>query len=123
METCETRECAPARADRVAPRVDIYEGPSGVLLLADLPGTTPEGLEVTFQDGTLVVRGEVAAAEPGDMKPLHRELALGSERFERTFRLAPTLDPESIRASLANGTLRVEVGRRESKRTIAVSVG
>lgn len=34
----------------VPPPVDIYEGPEGLVLLADLPGVAPEELKVRLED-------------------------------------------------------------------------
>ena len=41
-----------------APAVDIIERKDAYLVTAELPGTGPAVLEVTFQDGLLTIQGE-----------------------------------------------------------------
>ena len=51
-----------ARSTRtVAPPVDIYETDAAYVLLADMPGVNPEGLDVTAERGELVIRGRTQA--------------------------------------------------------------
>ena len=47
--------------------MDIYETESGLVLLADVPGAKPEGLDITLDRRVLSVRAE---AHRGDRYPL-----------------------------------------------------
>jgi len=42
----------------VAPPVDIYETPDGLVVLADLPGVAKEALEVRVDHNVLTIRGQ-----------------------------------------------------------------
>jgi HSP20 family protein len=50
------------RADWI-PAADVYEDEREYLLALDLPGINREGLEVSLDDGRLVIRGDRAAVE------------------------------------------------------------
>src|SRR5918911_498361 len=50
------------RADWI-PAADVYEDEREYLLALDLPGINRDGLDVSLDDGRLVIRGDRAAAE------------------------------------------------------------
>ena len=52
-------ESSERAARTVAPRVDIYETDKAYVLLADMPGVAPDGLDVVAERDTLVIRGRV----------------------------------------------------------------
>src|SRR5882672_6381980 len=99
------RREAPERATRtIAPCVDIYETDKTYVLLADMPGVTPDGLDVVAERDELVVRGRV---ERPATTPDHQEFELAD--YHRTFSLTEDLDVSGITATLRDGVLRVEI--------------
>ena len=72
------------------PRVDIYEKGNGLVLVADLPGVSTNGLEVTLEKRVLTVYGRVEEDRPEGYSPVYHEYDIGD--FERQFTLA---DPAS----------------------------
>lgn len=114
-------EAAGTITPAVPPRVDLLENDERVVLLADLPGVAPEGLEVTLEKDVLTIRGDVAPRAPEGYEPApgtHRPNR--AERYERSFRLANDLDHDTIDAELADGVLRLSIERQRTKRTIDV---
>ena len=100
----ERRE-APERAVRtMAPRVDIYETEKSYVLLADMPGVTPDGLDVVAERNELVVRGRV---ERLTTTPDYQEFELAD--YYRAFSLTEDLDADTTTATLRDGVLRVEI--------------
>jgi HSP20 family molecular chaperone IbpA len=97
----ETSERAPRI---VSPRVDIYETDKAFVLLADMPGVGPEGLDVEAEHDTLIVRGRV---ERPQTPPDYQEFELVD--YQRAFTLTEDLDTKSITATLRDGVLRVEI--------------
>jgi HSP20 family molecular chaperone IbpA len=94
-----------ARSTRtVAPPVDIYETDAAYVLLADMPGVNPEGLDVTAERGELVIRGRTQA--PATL-PDYQEFELGT--YQRMFVLTEDLDADRITATLREGVLRLEI--------------
>ncbi|MBL8816251.1 MAG: Hsp20/alpha crystallin family protein [Planctomyces sp.] len=103
------------------PSIDIYETTDGLVLYADLPGVTVEGLELQVQDNRLTLYGRVSKKEPEGSQLLHEEYQVGD--FLRSFILSDEVDHERIQAKLTNGLLRVELPRapRSKPRRIEVS--
>ena len=90
------------------PPIDIYETADGLVLYADLPGVTAEGLDLQVQDNRLTLFGHVTA-EHSDAEYVHQEYKIGD--FLRSFILSDEVDHERISARLNNGVLRVELPR------------
>ena len=51
----------------IAPPVDIYETPDGLVVLADLPGVAQEALDVRVDNNVLTIRGHARHTVPGDV--------------------------------------------------------
>lgn len=105
------------------PPIDIYETPEGLVLYADLPGVTAEGLDLQVQDSRLTLFGRVQQRDPVARQILHQEYQVGD--FLRSFILSDEVDHDRIQAKLTNGVLRVELPRapRAKPRRIEVSPG
>jgi HSP20 family protein len=52
--------CIPLfpRGYREAPFIDLSETEDRLILRAEIPGVTPEDLDISITDGTLTIRGE-----------------------------------------------------------------
>jgi HSP20 family protein len=98
------RETAERAARTLSPRVDIYETEKAYVVLADLPGVSPQGLDVVAERDELIIRGRVQrpAATPD-----YQEFELAD--YHRAFTLTEDLDPAAISAVLRDGVLRVEI--------------
>ena len=100
-----TRREAPERAvHTVSPRVDIYETEKAFVLLADMPGVAPDGLDVEAEGDTLVIRGRV---NPPATPPDYQEFELAN--YQRAFVLTEDLETDGIAAVLKDGVLRLEI--------------
>ncbi len=98
------RETAERAIRTISPRVDIFENDKAYVLLADMPGVGPDGLDVVAEGDELVIRGHVnRAATPPD----YQEFELGD--YYRSFALTEDLDTVGIVAKLRDGVLRVEI--------------
>ena len=98
------REAAGRASHAIAPSVDIYETDTQYVVLADMPGVTPEGLEVIAERDSLVVRGRV---DRPVTTPHYQEFELAD--YHRAFTLTEDLDTDGVKATLHDGVLRVEV--------------
>jgi HSP20 family protein len=108
MNTTQTptrREPPMERSARtISPRVDIYETDKAYVLVADMPGVAPDGLDVEAERETLVIHGRV---ERPETPPDYQEFELAD--YHRTFALTEDLDTAGITATLKDGVLRVEI--------------
>lgn len=92
------------------PAVDIVETKAGYRLLADLPGFQPEDIEISVENGSLVISGErKLGQEPVQEQESvrHRERPVG--RFRRTFSLPKGVDVEGIVATVEHGVLSLDI--------------
>lgn len=98
------------RADWL-PAADIYEDEGEYLLALDLPGINREGLDVSLDEGRLVIRGERAAAE--GLRARRAERPQG--RFVRTFSLPDAVDRGAITADYKDGVLVLHLPKRSGQ--------
>ena len=118
-------ESSPAEVARDAsalltPPIDIYEGPDGLVLEADLPGVPDDQLTIQLEDNVLNLRGKVAPVVLDGARVLHEEYRAGD--FGRSFILSDEVDRSKITASLKNGVLRVILPKAERSRTRRIEI-
>jgi HSP20 family protein len=91
------------------PSANVRETKDGYLFDFELPGMSPEQVEVTCDNGVLLVRGErTEERKEGEEGRYHVfERSYGS--FSRSFQLPQGVDEDSIEASFENGLLRLRV--------------
>jgi HSP20 family molecular chaperone IbpA len=111
------RPAARQPSPTIAPRVDIYETDETFVLLADMPGVAPDGLEIVAERDTLTIRGRVNRPE---RPPEYSEFDLAD--YYRVFTLTEDLEMDDTPATLNDGVLRLEIGKskRVQPRTIPV---
>ena len=106
------------------PSVDIFETEGHDLVLkAELPGMTREDIEVTVENGTLVMKGQKKFDT--EVKEEHyRRIERNYGQFFRSFTLPNTVDMSRVAADYKNGILTVKLPFREEAkpRTISVDV-
>lgn len=90
----------------IAPSVDIYENDDEVLVVAEVPGVTSDGVNLDFENNHLTIQASTSL--PDDFGS-----ALFSEfedvDYRRSFELASGIDAEGISAELACGTLTIHL--------------
>ena len=94
-------------AHAYVPNVDIIERESDLLLVADMPGVTPDGVDVHYERGVLTIRGHVAPRQDQATEYLMREYGVGG--FHRSFELGEGIDAATISAELSDGALTVHL--------------
>ena len=100
-----------------APRTDLYETDSGLVLLVDMPGVRPDGADVTLERNVLTIRGRIDDAQPRGFSPIYREYEPGD--FERVFTLSEEVDAGAIEAQAKDGVFRLflpKAGPAQTKR-------
>ncbi len=102
------------------PATDIYETSNEIVVLADMPGVTEKGLEVTLENNVLALVGHTDWTGPEDREALHREF--GPAEYRRTFTLTEDIDREKISAKVKAGQVRITLPKaaKAQPRRIAV---
>lgn len=92
------------------PLANGYEDANGFSMEFEVPGFAAEQLDVTAQDGMLIVKGTMPAVTRTEgTRTLFTERT--GKSFERRMRLPKTADVASIAATHANGVLTVKVAK------------
>ncbi len=102
------------------PRVDIFEKPDGILILADLPGVDENNLDIVLEKGILTLDGQVAHTWPEGYELAHAEYEVGN--FRRSFKLSDEVDQEKIEATIKNGVLKLHMPFASGPRTRRIEV-
>jgi HSP20 family protein len=108
---------------RWTPAVDIYETDTHDLVLkAELPGLDRDEIDVTVEDGVLVLKGSKKLES--DVKEEHyRRIERSYGTFHRSFTLPNTVDASKVSADYRNGVLTVKLPFREEARPRTINVG
>jgi HSP20 family protein len=115
---------AGARRPGFLPAVDVAVSENDLVLTMDLPGMTPDDLDVQILEEELVVSGERPRPELTEGSGwAHAERGFG--RFERRIRLPQGIDPDAVTASMDHGVLSLIVPKpeRSKPRRLEISTG
>lgn len=104
--------------------MDAYREGDEYVVAFDLPGVTPDAIDIDVERNMLTVKAERRPADRADdvqMELSERPLGV----FSRRLMLSDTLDAERIQADYEAGvlTLRIPVAERAKPRKISVGVG
>lgn len=114
-----TRVRGEARGATLYLPVDAYETEDEVVVMASLPGLKPEDVEITFEDGSLTIRGEINLPAE-DVNYVIHERAHGP--FARTLNFNVPVDADKIEATFENGVLTLTVPKSEAVRPKTIKV-
>jgi HSP20 family protein len=107
------------RAVTVTPRADVLETDDEFLLLADMPGVTPDGVDIRFENGELTLHGRRAADHGGrDRAVWEYEVT----NYFRTVRLTEHIAADRIEAGMKNGVLTLHLPKAEAVKPRRIAV-
>ncbi len=90
------------------PAVDILEEKGRFVLRADVPGVDPSNIDVSTDNGFLIIAGERSPAE-SQAEATAQRIERASGRFHRRFALPDSVAIESIAARCSNGILELVI--------------
>ncbi len=98
----------PLAEGRIVPRTDIYEQNGAIVIEAELPGLKKDEVDVTIDNGDLVIEAEHKTSSDVKEEDYFRaERSFG--RVYRRFPLPDGIDTSKIQANLVEGVLKVSV--------------
>ena len=105
------------------PEVDIHETDEALQVLAALPGYTIDQIDVQATSNSLTIEAERKPLVDEEKTRTHRDNGpSGARRFYFAYMLPVDIDPKGIKASLANGVLRLELPKTKQTCTKSVKV-
>jgi HSP20 family protein len=105
------------------PALDVAERGDAYLVHAELPGVSPDSVDIQFEQNVLTIRGTKPssfAPADGELRVFAAERVQGS--FERSVRLPEFVDAEKIDATFANGLLTVTVPKAQAAQPRKISI-
>jgi HSP20 family protein len=109
----------PHQAVYVTPRVEIESRDDGYLIRAEMPGVEKGGLEITVDNGELIILGRrTPLAVTGEA--VYREIR--PYDFRRTYELDPSIDTTKVSARMDEGVLTLTLPKAETVKPRKISV-
>ena len=103
------------------PQVDITENDDSFHVSVDVPGVSPEQMEISLHKGLLTIRGKRNTDnETEDDKFSRRERIRGS--FSRQFNLPDSANEETVTAKSVNGVLKITIPKAKKSAPISITV-
>jgi len=106
------------------PAMDVAERKDAYVVQAELPGLSPDQVDLSFEKNVLTIRGTKPASfdtsTDGELRIYAAERVSGS--FERSVRLPEFVDADRITASFDNGVLTVTVPKAEAAQPRKISI-
>ena len=102
----------PTAPRALIPAADVVETPKAIEIRVDLPGVTPEEIDVKLEGDQLTITAERKQTETTEGKGwLRQERSWG--RYTRSFTLPNTLSGTQPEATYKHGVLTLSVPKRE----------
>ena len=98
------------------PKLEVAETDKQITVSAEIPGMEEKDVELLFDDGNLIVRGEMKS-ETEDKERQFSERFYGG--FERRIPVGMDIEDSKIEASFKNGVLKVTLPKTERAQTKA----
>ena len=105
------------RGENKLMKTDIKEKGDKYLLEVDLPGYEKEDIKIEIDDGYLTVHASMnkdVDESDKNSKYVHKERYVGE--CSRSFYVGEEINEEDIKASFKNGTLKIELPKKEQKK-------
>jgi HSP20 family protein len=105
-----------------SPPVDLEERENELVLTAELPGLSPDDIDIEIDGDTLTLRGEkkLETEEKREGEGYYYERQYGT--FIRRLNLPQAVDPDQVRAHFENGILRITMPKTERSRGKRIQV-
>lgn len=87
------------------PAVESFRRENEIVLLMELPGVDPEKVTIDLSGQTLTISGEKGALTETQEGHFLSEIPRG--RFNRSFKLPPSVKGDDVKASFNNGVLEI----------------
>ncbi|MGW0885995.1 Hsp20/alpha crystallin family protein [Streptomyces sp. NPDC002671] len=110
FENLPARLAMPAMSDLYTVRIEDYTEDDRFVMRAELPGVSPDDIDVMIGDGVLTVQAERSER---NVEKQHSEIRYGA--MSRSVTLPPGADEDDVTADYTDGMLTVSVGMGAEK--------
>lgn len=102
------------------PAVDILEDPTGITVVADMPGVDGKNVDIDLKDNQLTITGRIDPVEGEKEVSLYKEFLYGD--YIRQFTLSYVIDQNKITAKMEDGVLRLILPKVEKMKPQKIKV-
>lgn len=99
--------------------LDVYSTPEEIVIMASMPGLTPDEVDITIDGDSLTIRGELRPPLE-NVDYLFQERPYG--RFSRTLTLNVPVKAEKAEAVFENGVLTLTLPKAEESKPKSIEV-
>ena len=110
--------------DRTAPdypSLNVWTNEDGAVITAELPGFTPEEIDISVEGSTVTLRGSRQAEALEEGGTYHRR-ERRHDRFSRSFQLPFQVDTRKVEALSEKGVVQVSLPRAEEEKPKRIAV-
>ncbi len=109
------------KASKRAPLINVWSGQDGLIVRSELPGVSPDKIDISVVGRDLTIKGSV---EPHEVKDGERFIRRERdyEDFSRTVTLPYRVDSEQTEAQFKNGVLTVTLKRPQEDKPRKITV-
>ena len=123
IEAAPWKRQAASQEATVSPAIDIIDRPAEIIVRAEMPGVAKEDIDVSLQDSTLSIRGELkidAEQKEGGYTYSERNYRY----LARSLNIPIKIKQDGIKAALKDGILTVQLPKvvEEQPRKITVDI-
>jgi HSP20 family molecular chaperone IbpA len=108
----------PARV--FLPNADIYETPSHLQVVLEMPGIEKNNIDIRVEDGVLQVQGRLDLSKYSGLQPLYTEYNVG--HYARSFQLSSKIDQSKIAAEMKDGVLSLTLPKVEEAKPRTIQI-
>ena len=117
----ENEPVAPDKMADFLPDIDLTSDEKNYVMKVELPGASPEDVDIKLDDGVLTISGEKKEETTDDKTKSHvKERRFGS--FMRSMTLPEDADAEHISASSKDGVLTISIPRKAPEKPQARTI-
>ena len=126
IELKEKKELKPTAGEGIRPgpvfipAVDILEDPTGITMVADMPGVDGKNVDIDLKDNQLTITGRIDPVEGEKEVSLYKEFLYGD--YIRQFTLSYVIDQNKITAKMEDGVLRLILPKVEKMKPQKIKV-
>lgn len=103
------------------PLMNVWTGPDGAVITAEIPGVVPEELDISVHQNTVTLRGSRPAEPLEEDAVIHRQERV-TGAFARNLILPFRVDGDHATAKFRNGVLWLDLPRPQADRPHKITV-
>ena len=103
------------------PAMNVWTNENGAVVTAELPGCSPEDIDISVQGETLTVRGSRQPDEVQEGQVYHRR-ERGCGGFTRSFQLPFEVQANKVEATFSKGVLIISLPRAEADKPKKITI-